>query len=86
MLGDGTYFVRLRRLDIGSLNIIPILFMPQKTTILNNHFFKLIMAALSALGINSHVRDIGDGKTRVMVEGVSAVFAFLALLAQYPQY
>lgn len=86
MLGDGTYFVRLRRLDIGSLNIVPILFMPQKTTILNNHFFKLIMQALSALGINSHFRDIGNGKSRVMVEGVNAVFAFLTLLAQYPQY
>lgn len=86
MLGDGTYFVRLRTLGLGSLNIVPILLMPQKTTDLNNHFFAQLMAALSALGINSHFRDIGDGKSRVAVEGVNAVFAFLALLAQYPQY
>lgn len=85
MLGDGTYFVRLRNLA-GSLNLVPILFMPQKTMELNKHFFNMLMAALAALNINSHFRDIGDGKSRVMVEGVNSVFAFLALLAEYPQY
>jgi len=86
MLGDGTYFVRLREVTTGSLNLIPILFMPQKTTELNNYFFKMLMSALTSLGINSHYRDIGDGKSRVTVEGVNSVFAFLALLAEYPQY
>jgi hypothetical protein len=89
ILGDGTFFLRLRKSDKGSIWFIPLLLLPQLKNKYNAHFFSMLENFFLSLNINfntkNNVKDfeiidtlMSEDNTKKMtiltVEGIHSIF------------
>jgi hypothetical protein len=80
ILGDGSIFIRIRQTTQGSLNFIPIITFPQKTTEHNNHMFNMLTAFFANMGINSSITPKKDGMTFLILEGVKVISPLVPMI------
>lgn len=84
LLGDGSIFIRIRLASSsGSLNFIPALYFPQKSSEGHLHMYTMISAFFKGLGINSFIINSKNGVTVLKVEGVKGVAPLVPLFASY---
>lgn len=86
ILGDGSIFVRIRQTASGSLNFIPMIIFPQKTTKENGHLFTMLSEFFKKLGINTNIVNNSSGMTLINVEGIQAVSFLVPLFAANRSY
>lgn len=64
ILGDGTLHLRLRKSDMGSIWLIPTLFIPQLKNKYNAHFFSILESFFKSFDINVYtVNNAKDSET-----------------------
>jgi hypothetical protein len=62
ILGDGTFHLRLRNSDKGSIWIIPTLFLPQLKNKYNAHFFTMLESFFKSFYIKTYTKNKIDAK------------------------
>lgn len=81
LLGDGSFFIRIRQTSAGTLNFIPILSFPQsqKKSESNVHLYTMMSAFFGNLGCKSYMSETKSGVVSLKVEGIKAMLTLVPL-------